>query len=124
VKGIHWINTGQWPQAMAITGDADAYRRFMRKYCGKEHENDPPFPRFNGGLCQKLEDDVGNVIMFIAVGKQKDRAELACTLAHEATHAMRWMLEHVREKEPGTETEAYLVEHIVRHGLRALTRTR
>ena len=68
-----------------------------------------------------MEDGAGAVMFVITVGKQDSRIELADTLAHEATHAMRWLLEHVGEKEPGTETEAYLVGHIVKRSLMALT---
>lgn len=33
---------------------------------------------------------------------------------------MRWLFEHIREANPGTEAEAYLVEYVVRHGLKAM----
>jgi hypothetical protein len=119
MKDVHWIDTGQWPPALAVIADKRAYKRFIRKHCGDHAADCPPFPGTNAGLCQKLEDG-SDCIFVIAVGEQKDQIELAGTLAHEATHAMRWLFEHIGEKDPGTETQAYLVEHIVRNGMRAL----
>lgn len=119
MKDIHWIDSGQWPPAIAITNNKKAYQRFMRSHCGGVAADHPQFPPFNGGLCQKLVD--GNSCIFlITVGEQADDIELACAVAHEATHLARWLFEHIGEKEPGLESQAYLVEHIVRHGLRAL----
>jgi uncharacterized protein YjaZ len=57
------------------------------------------------------------LLLLMGIGPHPNRDELAVTLAHEATHAMRWILEHAGEKQPGTECEAYLVEHIVRQAL-------
>lgn len=59
-------------------------------------------------------------MILICIGEPGDAYELAITLAHEAVHAMRWIFENVGENRPGTETEAYLVEHIMRHGPKAL----
>jgi hypothetical protein len=119
VKDIHWIDSGQWPPAIAVTNSKRAYRKFLKAQCREHFSLCPPFPAPHGGLCQKLEAP-GSCIFFIAVGEQNDRDELAATLAHEATHLMRWLFEHIGEKEPGTEAQAYLVEHVVRGGLKAL----
>lgn len=119
MKGVHYIDLGQWPPALYVTDDKRAYQRFIKKLCGPAAAKCPPFPGTNAGCCQKLADD-SDCVFLISVGPQKDAAELAGTLAHEATHAMRWLFEHIGEHSPGTETEAYLVEHIVRNGLKAL----
>jgi hypothetical protein len=120
LKGLHRIDLGQWPQAMYVTDDKRTYNRFIRERQGKVTD---PFPPSNGGNCQMMtQKSTGSCIFLIAVGPQDDAIELATTLAHEATHAMRWLLEHVGEDSPGTETQAYLVEHIVREGLKALTK--
>lgn len=115
MKGVHWVDLGQWPQALAVIADKRAYNRFMRS---KGISQPKTFPGRNGGLCQTLERG-SNCILVIAIGDQ-DQDELPVTVAHEATHAMRWILEHVGEDRPGIETEAYLVEHIVRGALKAL----
>lgn len=119
MKGIYWIDLGPWPPACVIIENKASYRRFMRQQCGKDVQMQP-FPGHNSGLCQKLESPT-SCIMMIVVGTQDDQIELAGTLAHEAAHATRWLFAHIGEKEPGQEAEAYLIEHIVRHGLRALT---
>jgi uncharacterized protein YjaZ len=121
VKGVHWIEPGQWPVHMALIADEKVYRRFMRVYCGPE-EAPHEFPRLNAGHCQQMNDRAGNMMLVIVVGRQSNRSELAVTLAHEATHAMRWLMEYVGEHSPGTESEAYLVGHIVRQSLAALTK--
>jgi hypothetical protein len=118
MKGIHWIDLGQWPPALAVTGDKRAYNRLMRD---RQCPNPQPFPRPRHGLCQHMENEEGETLFVIALGEYADKIEQAAALAHEATHAMRWILEEAGEKEPGTETQAYLVEHIVAHGLKALT---
>lgn len=116
VKGLHWIDLGPWPTALAVTSDHKAYDKFHKGRCCDWQ----PFPRPEHGLCTHMTHENGQSFFIIALGKFKDPIERAASLAHEATHAMRWVLEFVGEKEPGTETQAYLVEHIVKHGLRAL----
>jgi hypothetical protein len=118
MKGVHRVDLGQWPPALFVIGERRAYQRFMRAHCGGKAADHPPFPAPNGGHCQKLVQDRA-CIFLIVVGEQRNRDELAITLAHEATHAMRWLFEHIDEKRPGTEAESYLVEHIVRGGLKA-----
>ena len=118
MKGVHWIDLGPWPTGLAVTNDKRAYGKFMR---AKKVPNAQPFPRPRHGLCKHMENDVGEAFFVIALGKFDDKIEMAASLAHEATHAMRWILEFVGEKKPGTETEAYLVEHIVKNGLKAIS---
>lgn len=119
MKGVHYVSLGQWPPALYVTDDKRAYQRFIKKHCGPAASRCTPFPDINCGSCQKLEGGQ-DCVFLICIGPQKDAAELAGTLAHEATHAMRWLFEHIGEHSPGTETEACLVEHIVRNGLKAL----
>lgn len=119
MKDIHRICLGQWPPSLYVTKDKQAYDRFLKHVCEKG-SSPAPFPPPNGGLCQKFEDPDGSAMFVIAVGKQRSRSELIRTIAHEATHAMRWILEHASEEKPGVETEAYLVEHIVAQSLDAL----
>jgi hypothetical protein len=121
MKGVHWIDTGQWPSALAFVKDEAAYRRVMHAHCGKDCEL-RAWPHRDGGFCQQLADDTGKSVILIGMGKQKNKTEAALTAAHEATHAMRWILAHAAENEPGTETEAYLVEHIMRGVLNALAK--
>lgn len=122
MKGVHEVELGQWPQRAYVIGDRRSYRNFMIDRCGGKIADHPPFPTGGGGSCQKLTSG-HSCVFVICISQQDTLAELACTLAHEATHLMRWLLEHIGEKEPGTETQCYLVEHIVRHGLTALAQT-
>jgi hypothetical protein len=120
VKGVHWIPSGQWPPAIALIDSRRSWRAFAKKYCGNNANDCASFPPKHGGCCQKLEDGAA-CIFVILVGEHDDQIELASTIAHEATHLMRWLFEHIGEDEPGTEAQAYLVEHIVRLGLQALS---
>jgi hypothetical protein len=118
VKGLHEIDLGQWPQRMYVTADKRAYNRFCREKQGKVEQ---PFPPQDGGNCQMMtQESTGWCVFLIAMGPWSSTLELASNLAHEATHAQRWLLEHVGEHSPGTETQAYLVGHIVREGMAAL----
>ena len=121
MKGLHQIDLGQWPPALFVTKEEGAYKRLLRRYCGKDAETNP-FPQRDAGFCQHLSNGLGADIFVVVVGRQSNRTQLIATIAHEATHAMRWILESVGEKAPGTETEAYLVGHIVKGALRALTK--
>lgn len=118
MKGVHWIDLGQWPQQLVLIDNKRSYMRFGRERL--DGHKMQPFPPAHGGATTQIEHTTKGVLFIIAVGAPKDRDDLAVTLAHEATHAMRWILEDVGEKQPGTETEAYLVGHIVKEGLRAL----
>lgn len=118
MKHLHRIDLGQWPPLMYVTQDKRTYNRFMREKQGDEFK---PFPPHNGGSCEMMkQESSGSCIFLIALGSQDDQTEFASTLAHEATHAMRWLLEDIGEHNPGTETQAYLVGHIVREGMKAL----
>lgn len=117
MKGVYEIDLGQWPAAAFLITDKRSFAGFHRKRTGI---NPPtPFPSRNGGCTIYLEDEP-YAIMIIAIGPQADRDEFAITLAHEATHTMQWVLDHAGEQKPGTETQAYLVEHIVRQCLKAV----
>lgn len=118
MKGVHEIDLGQWPPALVIIADKRAYKRFEKSHCAPGSEV-TPFPGENAGACQKWTDGP-KCLLVITVGPQENQIELAGTLAHEATHAMRWLFEHICEHSPGLEAQAYLVEHIVRGGLKAL----
>lgn len=118
MKNVHWVDLGPWPPALAIVDDKRTFNRLIRAKTAQPPER--PFPGSGGGLCIRLDNERGAALFVIAIGPQGSRDELAVTLAHEATHAMRWILEYVGENEPGTEAQCYLVEHIVRRGLEAL----
>jgi hypothetical protein len=120
MKGVHWLGLGQWPCNLAVVGDEAAYERFRKAYCGNSMALD--FPRRGAGNCQQMENAAGDMMLLIAVGKQPSRTEMMLTIAHEAVHAMRFILQFVGEHSPGTETEAYLVEHISRAAFAALTK--
>lgn len=119
VKGVHWVDLGPWPPALVIVTDKAAYRRLSKQRCG-EHAPKHLFPGANAGRCEEWKGDGADLLLVISVGPQKDDIELAGTLAHEAAHAVRWLFRHIGEHEPGLESEAYLIEHIVRHGMRAI----
>jgi hypothetical protein len=101
VKHCHEIGLGQWPPRMYLIADKRTYNRFMRDKQGPDFR---PFPPRNGGSCEMMKQErTGSCIFVIAVGPQDGRDELAATLAHEATHAMRWILEYAMEQQAGTE---------------------
>lgn len=115
-RGLHWICLGPWPAALAITSDEAAYNRWVKR-------NSTPsacaFPKACG-WTQKFARDDGTMVIMIAIAPKMRREGIIISLAHEATHAMRWILDHAEEKTPGIEAEAYLVEHIVREGMKRL----
>lgn len=117
MKGLHRIDLGQWPPALFITADKRAYNRFMREKQGVEFTK---FPRARGGSTEFMKNKAGDCVVMIAIGPNNDGNELVATLAHEAVHAKQFILDYVGEKTPGIETEAYLVEHIVRRALELL----
>lgn len=119
MKGVHEVDLGQWPCGLVVITDKRTYSRYLREMCGKNAAQYPPFPLKDSGLCQTLEQP-GACVIVITLGPQSNEREALLTLVHEATHAMRYALQHAAENTPGTETEAYLVEHIVRQGLEAL----
>jgi len=118
VKGLRWINLGPWPPDLAITSDRRAYRRFLRDEVGEKEI--PEFPGKDTASTYCVTHKEKGPLVLISLGPQSDQYELASNLAHEATHAMRWILEYVGEEKPGTETEAYLVGYIVKQAMQAL----
>jgi hypothetical protein len=64
----------------------------------------------NVGGCVELEAD-GNVI---AVQLPKGDKNALVSIIHESVHVWQMMMAYMGEDSPGTETEAYTVEHIAK----------
>lgn len=119
MKGVHWIDLGQWPCRLAFVADEKGFARFNQAFCDGTIE--PGYPKTDGGCCYKLQNPAGEPLFLLAVGKASSRNQRACTIAHEAVHVMQFVLEHLGEEKPGIETQAYLVEHVLRNALQAVS---
>lgn len=56
----------------------------------------------------------GKLCAIVCIGEHKKRTrhEINGLLVHEAMHVWRWVREHIGEREPSMEFEAYAVQHI------------
>jgi len=55
--------------------------------------------------------------VFVTLGNTKNRSDqnIACVMAHEATHVKQFCLEYIGEENVGAETEAYMVEYFLQY---------
>lgn len=117
-----WIDAGWYPVRIAFCPDEASWKRLMKRM-GPEATPYPAKP--SGAACSAFEDPHGDRIVVVTCGTGiDDPVELVCALVHEAVHVWQRILEHIKEKDPGWEPEAYAIQHISKGLIRAYSETR
>lgn len=117
VTGVTWFNMGCYPVFVGFTMRPSSLERVQR-FMGVEADgNVAP----TGGACCHKMTRAGMMVLIISmIDKRWPKNETAAIIAHEATHATRFIMEKIGEEYPGFEQEAYLVQQIVQDCLYAL----
>jgi hypothetical protein len=112
--GVVWINSGWQPVAIGYCPDETSWNREMKRVNGLA-----PWPEIPnaGGHTQWLKNDkTDEAIILVCVHPASGRSalEVIMTIVHEAVHVWQFLCEHIGEKAPGIEMEAYGIENISR----------
>lgn len=86
----------------------------------------PDVPNAGGHTQWIANATTGEALILVCIhsGAERDALEVIMTIVHEAVHVWQFLCEHIGEKAPGIEMEAYGVESISRGLIEAYTSTR
>lgn len=117
-----WIDAGWYPVRIVFCPDEASWNRLMKRL-GPVGTPYPAKPM--GAACSAFEDCGGDRVIVVTCGTGfEDPVEIVCALVHEAVHVWQRILEHINEKDPGWEPEAYAIQHISKGLIRAYSVTR
>lgn len=120
---VEWIDQGWQPVAIGFVPSETAWERAVKRYrIDAEYPSDPG----RAGHTQWLKnDETGHAMVLVLVNAiaERDAAEVITTLVHEAVHVWQFICQHIGEKAPGIEMEAYAIEAITSGLFKAYTKT-
>lgn len=109
---VVWINRGWQTAYIGFCPSATAWKRAMKRLgCPNE-----PYPQ-SAGRCSTFEKKggIGGLTIIVSLGPAAEHAndtEIAGLIVHEATHVWQFVREHMGEKHPSVEFEAYSMQAI------------
>lgn len=107
---VIWCDRGWQPVYFGFCPDEAAWKRAVKRLgCSGEQ-----YPT-EAGRCTSFEKD-GKLCILVTVadGTEKHHSQIEVTglLVHEATHVWQYVRDHMGEKEPSVEFEAYAMQAI------------
>jgi hypothetical protein len=120
---VIWIERGWQPVAIGFVPSAAAWQREMDQI-GRHDEY--PSNQYNGGhTTMILDTHTGEARIYVIVSEaaERDAMEVISTIVHEAVHVWQFLCEHIGERKPGLEMEAYGIQHIVEKLIDAYCKT-
>ncbi|SMF65825.1 hypothetical protein SAMN02982989_3410 [Xaviernesmea oryzae] len=120
---VTWVDRGWQPVAIGFCPSEQAWHREMKRLNSSAPWPDVPNA---GGHTQWLENDAtGEAVIIVVVhaDAQRDALEVIMTIVHEAVHVWQFLCQHIGEKSPGIEMEAYGIENIARGLIEAYCKT-
>jgi hypothetical protein len=104
------------PPARVRVGACFSENVFSREMKRLKVANAPAFVTGTAHACVHYFDEGGDVVcimcMDAASARRRSGIEVVGLLVHEAVHVMQECRGWMREKEPGSEWEAYMVQHV------------
>lgn len=108
---MKYFDLGQWPIYFGFTTSEKAFHKELKRLgCG--HAIKP----FGGGATTHLfEGSDGGLTVIVTLHEWRGHnlSQVAGLVAHEAVHVAQALWEHIGEKNPSPECEAYFVQHVV-----------
>jgi hypothetical protein len=111
---VVWCDSGWQPVAIGFCPSEQAWDREMKRVNGVASY--PNVPN-SGGHTQWLTNDKtgeGMILVCVHPAAERDALEVIMTIVHEAAHVWQFLCDHIGEKAPGIEMEAYGIENISR----------
>lgn len=105
-----WLDRGWQPVYIGFCPSEAAWKRTMKRM-GLPNE---PYPTNDGRVSVFENDGKMTCIMTLGDGGEAkhSRVQIAALMAHEAVHVKQQICEHIGEKTPSEEFEAYTVQAI------------
>ena len=105
---IRWIDISIYPVKLAYIPNKKLWDKEIKS---REWEG-CPYPK-SSGHCMYVTDK-GQGYIFFAFNRMDEYTEIECEglIAHEVTHAVDFIFEHIGEKTPGMESRAYLTQRL------------
>lgn len=120
---IVWIDRGWQPVAIGFCPSEKAWRRAMKM---QNVAADWPVVPNSGGHTQWLKNEkTGEGLILVVVSSEAERCSMSVimTIVHEAVHVWQFLCQHIGERDPGIEMEAYGIECITRGLIEAYCET-
>jgi hypothetical protein len=120
---VVWLDRGWQPVAVGLCPSEKAWDREIARLNGTQ-----PWPdnaNHGGHTLLGVNDVTGQATILVAIGQgaERDAMEVILTLVHEAVHVWQFICNHIGEKAPGIEMEAYAIEEITRGLIEAYSAT-
>jgi hypothetical protein len=125
VKGIRYPCLGPWPGFIGLCFDEKTFHKELKRLGVKRKVDFLASPHADASLHYFVSKPNGAIYM-LAVGSVEGRSkeQVAGLIAHEATHIIQRMREHLAGGESlGDEAEAYIVQMVVQDTLQYLWKT-
>lgn len=109
-NGVYWLENAWFPFNIGFIADAKSWDKFSGKFL-KLEESYPD----TAGRCQMLKDENGHLLIIITIQEWEERPiyEIAGLVAHECSHALDFLCEHIGESTPSEEFAAYTIQSFV-----------
>jgi hypothetical protein len=122
---IPYCNMGSWPCYVGFTTSQKAFKRETKRICPSESIPFLGSNRANATTHFLAKDGCTTAIITMQSPKAAKTSfeQYAALVAHEAVHVAQQIFRDIGEKEPGDETEAYFVQHIVQFCLQEAYKT-
>lgn len=107
---MKYFDAGAWPIYIGFTrSEAEFIKELKRLKVPNEHIGS--FCK-GGAAMHTLESENGGLTCIITLHEWKgyELAQVAAMVAHEAVHVAQALWEHIGEREPGKEAEAYFIQ--------------
>lgn len=120
---VIWCNRGYFPGYFGFCPNEKAWNNEMRRLEIKERAQYPN----SDGRCSFFTSPEGKSLTIVTIGEQVDKLDsiaIACLIVHEAMHVMQNLMEHMGEKNPSSEFEAYSIQTITLELMVAYSKTR
>lgn len=116
MRTVAYSDMGIFPLYLGFTTSRKAFAREMKRL---EVDDCSFLPNDHSAAATHYLTNRDMLVVIIAMPKAKGKSQeqVAGLIAHEATHVAQQLWEHIGEKQPGAEAEAYLVQHITQFAL-------
>lgn len=121
---VIWIDRGWQPVAVGFCPSREAWEREAKRL---NIDSRYPEAANRGGHTElSVNNKTGEAIIVVTVfdGGERDALELFMTIVHEAVHVWQFICQHIGERAPGVEVEAYSIERIANNLIEAYMKSR
>lgn len=122
---IEWFQQGRiFPALVGFCPNEKAFKEFVKTL--DLFDGGPEYPRKSAGYCMLLECSKGLFVIIFINGDIGGNTpiETIGIIAHECTHAFRFLCDTYGEDDPSHEFQAYSIQAFVQQCIEAYERTR